>query len=121
MRINWKKKKSGGNFLFSVREIFQRKSFWFILVTLLFGACVYPPFRLMTEAGLTAEPKWDFILTTLPTPYEVPEIDLEMLLVEAIIAIPLAIGISLISCSIKTALRRINVERLKGHYLSRKL
>jgi hypothetical protein len=119
MRINWKKRKSGGNFLFYVREIFPRKSFWFILVILLFGACVYPPFRLMTEAGLTAEPKWDFILTTLPTPYEVPEIDLEMLLVELIIAIPLAIAISFIFYSIKTALRRIDDRRLKGRYLNR--
>jgi hypothetical protein len=66
----------------------------------------------MTEAGLTAEPKWDFILTILPTPYEVPEIDLEMLLVEAIVAIPLAIVISLISCGTKTALKRINVLNL---------
>ena len=99
-----------GNFLFSVRESFQRKSFWFILVTLFFGACVYPPFRLMTEAGLTAEPKWNFILTTLPTPYEVPEIDWEILLIEAIIAIPLAIAISLIFYGVKTALRRIDDE-----------
>jgi hypothetical protein len=67
---------------------------------------------LMTGAGLTAEPKWDFILTTLPAPYEVPEIDLEMLLVEAIVAIPLAIVISLISCGTKTALKRINVLNL---------
>ena len=104
-----------------MREIFQRKSFWYILVILLFAACVYPPFLLMTERGITAERKWDCILTTLPTPYEVPEIDLEMLLVEVIIAIPLAIGISLISCSIKTVLRRINLRRLNGHYLSRKL
>jgi hypothetical protein len=66
----------------------------------------------MTEAGLTAEPKWDFILTILPTPYEVPEIALEMLLVEAIVAIPLAIVISLISCGTKTALKRINVLNL---------
>jgi hypothetical protein len=66
----------------------------------------------MTEAGLTAEPKWDFILTILPTPYEVPEIDLEMLLVEAIVAIPLAIVISVISCGTKTALKRINVLNL---------
>jgi hypothetical protein len=121
MRINWKKKKSGGNFLFSVREIFQRKSFWFILVILLFGACVYPPFRLMTEAGLTTEPKWDFILTTLPTPYEVPKVDLGMLLIEAIIAIPLAIAISLIFYSIKTASRRIDDKRLRQHYLNRRL
>ena len=110
-----------GNFLFSMREIFQRKSFWFILVTLLFGACAYPPFRLMTEAGLTAKPKWDFVLTTLPTPYEVPEIDLEMLLIEAIIAIPLAIAISLVFYSMKTALRQIDDKRLKQHYLNRRL
>ena len=113
-----KMRELSGNFLFAVREIFGRNSFWFILVTLLFGACAYPPFRLMTEAGLTAEPKWDFILTTLPTPYEVPEIDLEMLLIEAIIAIPLAIAISLIFCSMKTALRRIDDKRLKQHYLN---
>jgi hypothetical protein len=120
MRINWKKKKGEGNF-FSVREIFRRRSFWFILVTLLFGACVYPPFRLMTEAGLTAEPKWDFILTTLPNLYEVPEIDLEILLIEAIIAIPLAIAISSIFYGMKTALRRIQNKRLKQRYLNRRL
>ena len=102
-----------------MRKIFQRNSFWFILFILLFA--VYPPFRLMTEAGITAERKWECVFTALSTPYEVPEVDLGMLLVEAIIAIPLAIGISLISCAIKTALRRIIVERLKGHYLSRKL
>lgn len=110
-----------GNFLFSMREIFRRKSFWFILVTLLFGACAYPPFRLMTGAGLTAEPKWDFILTTLPTPNQVPKIDLEMLLIEGIIAIPLAIAISLIFYSMKTGLRRIDDKRLRRHYLSRRL
>jgi hypothetical protein len=75
----------------------------------------------MTEAGLTAEPKWDFMLTTLPTPYEAPEIDLEMLLIEAIIAIPLAITISLIFYNMKTALRRIDDKRLWEHYLSRRL
>jgi hypothetical protein len=105
----------------SVRETFQRKSFWFILVILLFAVCLYPPFLLVTEGGTTAGRKWDCIFTTLPTPYEVPEIDLEMLLVEAIIAIPLAMGISLISYTIKTALRRSSVKILKGHCHSRKL
>ena len=104
-----------------MREIFRRKSFWFILVILLVATCIYPPFRLMTEAGITAERKWEFILTTLPTLYEVPEIDLEMLLVEVIMAIPLAIGISLILYSIKTALRHLDDKRLKGHCLNRKL
>lgn len=104
-----------------MREIFQKNSFWFILFILLFAVCVYPPFRLMMEAGITAERKWECVFTALSTPYEVPEVDLGILLLEAIIAIPLAIGISLISCGIKTASRRINVERLKGHYLSGKL
>ena len=94
------------------RIFFQRKSFWFILVILLFAASVYPPFRLMRQGGITGERKWDCIFTTLPTPYEVPEIDLEMLLVEAVIAILLAVGISLMFLGIQTALRRINVLKL---------
>jgi hypothetical protein len=75
----------------------------------------------MTEAGITAERKWECIFTALPTPYEVPEVDLGMLLVEAIIAIPLAIAISLIFYSMKTALRRIDDKRLRQHYLNRRL
>ena len=85
----------------------------------MFAVCVYPPFRLMTEAGITTERKWEWLFTALPTPYEVPEIDLEMLLVEAIIAIPLAIAISLIFYSMKAALRRIDDKRLRQHYLKR--
>jgi glycerol-3-phosphate acyltransferase PlsY len=104
-----------------VKEIFQGKSFWFILIILLFGACVYPPFRLITEVGITTEPKWEFILTALPTLYVVPEIDLEMLLVEVIMAIPLAIAISLVFYSIKTALRRLDDKRLRRSYLNRRL
>ncbi|MGD0919286.1 MAG: hypothetical protein ABSB22_22825 [Thermodesulfobacteriota bacterium] len=41
-----------------MREIFRRKSLWFILVILLFAACVYPPFLLMTEGGITTRRKW---------------------------------------------------------------
>jgi len=48
----------------------------------------------MTESGITVGRKWDWIFTLLPTPSEVPEIDLGMLFVEAIVAILLAIGIS---------------------------
>lgn len=88
-----------------MREIFQRKSFWFMVVILLFGACIYPPFLIMTEGGITVGRKWDWILT-LPTPHEVPEIDLAMLFVEATAAILLAIGTSLILFGIKTILRQ---------------
>ena len=101
-----------------MREIFQRKSFGFILVILLYVAFVYPPFLLMTEGGVTVERKWDWIFAMFPTPYEVPKIDLAMLFFEAITAILLAIGISLIPLGIKTALRQIDVRRLGGHYLS---
>ena len=89
--------------------LFQRKSFWFILVIFLFAACIYPPFRVMREGGIIGERKWDCIFTTLPTPYEVPEIDLATLSVEATAAIPLAMGISLIFWGIQAALRRINL------------
>ena len=98
--------------------LFQRKSFWFILVIFLFAACFYPPFRLMREGGIIGERKWGCIFTTLPTPYEVPEIDLAMLSVEATAAIPLAMGISLIFWAIQAALRRVNVLKLP-HYKSR--
>jgi len=92
--------------------LFQRRLFWFILVILLFAACIYPPFRVMRGGGIIGERKWDCIFTTLPTPYEVPEIDLAMLSVEATAAIPLAMGICLVFWGIQTALRRINVLKL---------
>jgi len=60
----------------------------------------------MTEAGMTAEWRWEFILTTLPTLYEVPEIDLKMLLIELILAVPLAIGSSLALSGMSAAWRR---------------
>jgi len=72
-----------------VKGIFRRKAFWFTLLVLLFAACIYPPFLLMTEGGITAGRKWDWIFT-LPTPQEVPRIDLAMLFIEAIIAVLIA-------------------------------
>jgi len=89
-----------------VREIFQRKLFGFVFVILLFVACVYPPFHLMTESGITVGLKWDWIFRLLPTPSEVPEIDLEMLFVEAIAAFLCALGVSLILFGIKKVLRQ---------------
>jgi hypothetical protein len=100
MHINWNinnlKKETQMKIIKGETDFFQRKSFWFILVILLYTACVYPPFVLMTEAGITAGRKWNWIFTLLPTPYEVPEIDLVMLFVEVIIAFLLALGVSLI-------------------------
>jgi hypothetical protein len=87
------------------RIFFQRKSFGFILVILLYAACVYPPFVLMTEGGVIVGRKWNWIFTLLPTPYEVPEIDLVMLFVEVIIAFLLALGVSLILFAIKEGIK----------------
>ena len=80
----------------------------------MFPVCVYPPFRLMTEAGITAERKWECIFTAFPTPYEVPEVDSGMLLVEAILAILLAIGISLVLFGIEKVLRQRGPSCRKG-------
>jgi len=89
-----------------VREIFQRKAFGFILVILLFVACVYPPFHLVTESGMTMGLKWNWIFRLLPTPSEVPEIDLEVLFVEAIAAFLCTLGLSLILFGVKKVLRQ---------------
>ena len=75
-----------------------------MVVILLFGVCIYPAFLLKTEGGITVERKWDWIVT-LPTPYDVPEIDLRMLFIEATAAILLAIGISLILSGIKNGFK----------------
>jgi hypothetical protein len=89
-----------------VKGIFERKGFLFILVILLYAVCANPPFLLMTEAGITVGRKWGWICTLLPTPFEVPEIDLVMLFIEAIIAVLLALGISWVLFGIKKALRQ---------------
>ncbi len=89
-----------------MRGIFQRKAFGFILAILLFVACIYPPFHLMTESGITVGRKWDWIFRVLPTPSEVPEIDLAVLFVEAIVAFLFALGLSLILFGVKKVLRQ---------------
>jgi hypothetical protein len=97
-----------------VKAIFRRKAFWFTLVVLLFAACVYPPFLLITEGGITVGRKWDWIFT-LPTPQEVPQIDLALLFVEAIIAILIAFGVSSIVLGIgKVSRRRTRFHRRAG-------
>ena len=87
-----------------MRGILQRKAFGFVLVILLVVACVYPPFHLVTESGITIGLKWDWIFRLLPTPSEVPEIDLEILFVEAIVAFLCTLGLSLILFGVKKVL-----------------
>jgi len=88
-----------------VKGIFRKKVFRCTFVVLLFAACIYPPFLLITEGGMTVGRKWGWIFT-LPTPQEVPKIDLAMLFVEAIIAILIALGVSSILLGIGKVLRR---------------
>ena len=94
-----------------MREIFRRKAFGLVLVIFLFVACVYPPFHLMTESGTAVGLRWDWIFRLLPTPSEVPEIDFEVLFVEAIAAFSCALGVSLILFGIKKVLR----QRTRSH------
>ena len=89
-----------------MRELSQIEAFGFILVILLFVVCVYPPFHLMTETGITVGLKWDWIFRLLPTPSEVPEIDLEVLFVESTAAFLCALGLSLILFGAKEVLRQ---------------
>jgi len=72
-----------------MKEIFQRKAFWVILVILLLAVFVYPPF-LRERRGFGYSRGWElFFLSD-------DQVDLKMLLVEAVIAILLLIGICLI-------------------------
>jgi len=97
----------------TVKTIFRRKAFWFTLAVLLFAACIYPPFLLMTEGGVTVERKWDWIVT-LPTPQKVPRIDLAMLFVEAVIAVLMAFGVSSILLGIEKASKRRKRSRSRA-------
>jgi len=89
-----------------VRDIFKIKAFGFILVILLFVVCVYPPFHVMTETGIIVGLKWDWIFRLLPTPFEVPEIDLEVLSVEAIVAFLCSLCLSLTLFGVRKVLRQ---------------
>ena len=87
-----------------MKGILERKAFLFTLVILLYAACVYPPFLLTTEGGITLGRKWNWIFTLFPTPSEVPEIDFVTLFIEALIAVLLALAISLVLFGIRRVL-----------------
>jgi hypothetical protein len=72
-----------------VKDIFKRKTFWALLIILLLAVFVYPPF-IEKRRRYGYERSWGwFFLSDM-------EVDLKMLLVEAIITILLSIGICLI-------------------------
>jgi hydrogenase-4 membrane subunit HyfE len=76
-----------------MKEIFQGKVFWMILITLLLGVLIYPPFSFKElRTGAVGLREWNFIFS----PPEYKEIEMKILFVEAIIALLLTIGICLI-------------------------
>jgi hypothetical protein len=76
-----------------MKEMFRRKVFWMILVTLLLAVFIYPPFSFKElRTGAVGLREWQLIF--LPPEYK--EIEMRMLLAEAIIAFLLTIGICLI-------------------------
>ena len=83
-----------------MKEIFQRKAFWVILVILLLAVFVYPPWlekEFIRGHLLYVHRYWDLIFIDRTwNSYNSIELDLKMILAESIIAILLAIGICLI-------------------------
>jgi len=97
-----------------MKEIFQRKLFWAMLVILLLAVFIYPPFMVLQidldysrnhQVRVYREWAWIF---KLPGYYEMlfgnphpslGELDLKMLLAESIIAVLLSIGVCLIPFS----------------------
>ena len=73
-----------------MKEIFQRKTFWALLIILLLAVFVYPPFLHRYRNGSVSHRSWEWFAEGMG------EVDLKMLLVGAIIAILLTIGIFLI-------------------------
>jgi hypothetical protein len=74
----------------AMKETCQRKTFWVILVILLLAVFIYPPF--IRKYRNAVERDWGFVFS----PPAGMEIDLKILLDEAVIATLLTIGICLI-------------------------
>ena len=85
-----------------MKEIFQRKLFWVILIILLLGVFVYPPFILKTPAGggeVIINRTWEWIFSSPKYSDLFMEIDFKTIVAESIIAILVTIGICLIPFS----------------------
>jgi hypothetical protein len=100
-----------------MREIFQRRTFWVILVILLLAVFIYPPWIKTTKfkasdgtvSDFSVWRDWDWLFSNTrwgwnwpeprPTYIESIELDLKMMLAESIIAILLTIGVCLIPFS----------------------
>ena len=77
-----------------MKEIIQRKLFWAILIILLLAVFVYPPCVATIRGGVVTRREWgwDWVFSRS----FMMEIDIKLLLVEAIIAFLLTIGFFLI-------------------------
>ena len=89
-----------------IKEIFQRKAFWMILVILLLAVFVYPPFIAKAPIGgygqggeVVIKRTWEWIFLSPNYSGLIMEIDFKTIVAESIIAILLSIGICLIPFS----------------------
>jgi hypothetical protein len=71
-----------------MKEIFQKRTFWIILLILLLAVFVYPPFTYRYKSRI--DRGWDWIFSSDGV------VDLKMLFVEVIVAFLLTVGIYLI-------------------------
>jgi len=85
-----------------MKEIFQGKTFWVILVILLFAVFVYPPFisKVSTREGsFNVGYRWYWIFSPPKFASMIMELDFKMIIAESIIATLVTIGICLIPFS----------------------
>jgi len=73
-----------------MKEIYQRKDFWFVLVILLLLIFIFPPNIIINDYGNVYERKWEFVLDIKKS-----VIDIKLLFVEMSIAILAVFGIFL--------------------------
>lgn len=81
-----------------MKEIFQRRAFWAILVILLLAVFIYPPFiQIIRPEGVIAERSWGWIFSSPKSHIRfLMELDFKMIIAESIIAILVSIGVCLI-------------------------
>lgn len=96
-----------------MKEIFQRRAFWMVLIILLLAVFIYAPFIAKAPTGgygqgggeVIIDRTWEWIFSShhylgfFPRPSQTKEIDFKTILAESIIAILLSIGVCLIPLS----------------------
>ena len=90
-----------------MKEIFQRRAFWMVLVILLLAVFIYTPFIAKAPTGgygqgggeIIINRTWEWIFSSPKYSGLIMEIDFKTILAESIIAILITIGICLIPFS----------------------